>query len=281
MVFETKEINPNELVDASSIELNEDEKRKLWTKSHTTKMSPWGDISSAANMPLSMNDDSNFDNVEVQLEYIINWAVETYGQEAFSKAKKEFYLLAGKFFYDDTNYNQRVHYFLDYFLFERKMSDHLSNLNSESPYYEFINSDFFALSKHADEIKKSILDFRGSKHSIFVVKKSNLSELTIVDLLTNEKIKVTPMEGQTFQGLDKGQVFQSFIYSWKGSNLLSKGIVLHPCESWSVIIKTCKLHRKNQNNQSFALISKLAKLQIESKIRKPQAIKMFYQNALS
>ena len=183
------------------------------------------------------------------LEFMIEWSVDKYGQEAFIAAKEEFYLLAGKFFYDESNYHDRSHYFMDYFLLERKITDLKNQINSDSPYFEYINSDDFALSDQPDTVKNSILDLRNHKHSIFTVKKISLSKLVLIDLLTKDKIEVSPMEGQIFQGLEKGQILQSS-YTHGTENFLSKRIVLHPSQAWKVILKSCKIMRKSQSNQA-------------------------------
>ena len=257
--------------------------KQQWAKAHSRKMSPWGDISFATS---GDDKDKDIDKLDLnqashQFEHMLRWATERYGEDTFIKAKEEFYLLAGKFFYDDECYHQRIHYFLDYFIFDRKVSDHLTKMNRDAPYFEFINSNQFALGKISEKAKAAFLDLRGSIHSIFTVKKASLTELTIIDLLTNEKIQVAPMKGQIFQGLEKGQIFQSYIYNWKGKHLLSKGVILHPYQSWNAILKACKKNRKTKEKQHLSLLMKLAKTQIESKIRKPQAIKNFYLNSLS
>jgi hypothetical protein len=280
MVLEAKEVNTTTLNPGQLEEMSDSQKKEIWGKAHSTKMSPWGDISAATGEESSEEHQINLNTISGQLEHIINWSVDTYGQDTFAKAKEEFYLLAGKFFYDDPYYHQRIHYFLDYFIFERKISDHLQKVNGEAPYFEYINSDTFALSANDDSVQKSILDLRNFKHSIYLVKKVSLSELTVVDLLSKEKFKLSPTDNQTFQGLQKGQVFQSYVYDWNGKYHLSKGVVLHPRQSWGVILKACKIFRKNQKIQPHSLIMSAAKLQIDSKIRKPQAIKIFYQNTL-
>lgn len=275
MVSEIREVNEKQ---SSSIT---NEKLKTWSEAHSTKMSNWGDISSATNATdTSIHSDHNLKTINGQLEFLIEWSVDKYGQEAFIAAKEEFYLLAGKFFYDESNYHDRSHYFMDYFLLERKITDLKNQINSDSPYFEYINSDDFALSDQPDTVKNSILDLRNHKHSIFTVKKTSLSKLVLIDLLTKDKIEVEPMEGQIFHGLEKGQIFQSFVYTWNGKLLLSRGLVLHPRQSWPIILKWCKLLRKSQSNQPATSILKLAKTQIESLIRKPQVVKNFYKTSL-
>jgi hypothetical protein len=257
------------------------DKIKTWTKAHSTKMSNWGDISSASESAYNKaGDELEIETINQQIEFLIEWAVSKYGQEAFVTAKEEFYLLAGKFFYDEPNYHDRSHYFMDYFLLDRQITDHTSQIKNDAPYFEYINSDDFALAKISPRIKNSMLDIRDFRHSIFSVKNSSLSHLVLIDLLTKEKINVEPMKGQIFHGLEKGQIFQSFVYNWNGKLLLSKGIVLHPSQSWPVILKWCKILRNSQTNQIIAAKLKLAKVQIESLIRKPQAVKNFYKSSL-
>ena len=281
MVLSNEELNIHNPANVTKTSEVDKKTKEKWSEAHSVKMADWGDISSAHDQQIKLPLDNRLETIGQQLEYIINWAVKTYGTETFAKAKNEFYLLAGKFFYDDPHFHQRIHYFLDHFIFEKKISDHLKKINSEPPYFEFISSDHFNNENYINSKNQAaMLDLRKFRHSIYLVKKVTLSELTIIDLLTDEKIKVSPIDDQIFHGIKRKQVFQSYIFNWKDKYHLSKGIILHPEKSWKVILKKTKIVRKSKEKELLTLLMKLAKLEIEAKVRKPQTIKQHYLNSL-
>ena len=260
-------------------EIDYSKKREIWTKSHSRKLSVWGDISLA--MPENeVSAESGPLETGQQIEYILHWACSKYGEKTFKIAQEEFFLLSGKYFHDNLNYHQRINYFLDYFIFERKISDLTKAIDYEPPYYTLINSEEFALSELDREIIRDILDLRKSIHSLFVIKKVNIDYLIVEDLFTTDKRRISPMKGQAFIGMEKGQIFQSFLYSCKGKYLLSKGIIIHPRQAWSSILKQCKKFRKNKSFNKFIYLMKLAKIESESRTRKPNVTKLFYKNSL-
>lgn len=255
-------------------------RKKDWAKAHSRKQANFGDISAASDQSYHLDFKNCGHDIGEQIECLVSWSENRYGHIMFVKAKEEFYQACGKFFYDEPNYHARVSYFIDHFLFERAISDHIQQTFEEPPFFEFLKSELFLNTPISDTLRNSFLNLKDTQHSLFVVKKIRKDQIIVEDILKNKLISVSPIENQRFDGLCKGQVFQSFIYSWNETHVLSKGIILHPVQSWKVILKMAKNLKKEGGFQVNEVFMKLAKLEINSKTRRVESIKSCYQTAL-
>ncbi|MGE0171514.1 MAG: hypothetical protein AB7T49_01965 [Oligoflexales bacterium] len=186
------------------------------------------------------------------VEAILNWALETFGEEQIVKAKEDFFLLTGKVFPEDAYYHARMSYFLDYYVFQRM-------LESTDPEYRGL-TPFQAFSRHQDDCSGSKCGISNFRHSLFRVHRLG-SDLTIKDMLTGQKYTVLKRENETFEGMAKKTLFQGFLYINEESSFLSYGLVAHPGDCDKVIQNYLKAAQKAFVDE-ITILSRLAILHL-------------------
>ena len=170
------------------------------------------------------------------VEKIVHWAEDFYGQDAIIQAREDFFDSAGKVFHDDHFFHERMSLFLDYFIFERKLQKNEGDI-PESPFEAFSQLH-----------EPHITNFR---HSMFEAAKATDTNLEIVDALTKERIKISPRGLQRFDGIQKKDMFQGFLYKVGDQNYLSHGLIFHPKDSWRMMRKEIKKWRSKSDMNSF------------------------------
>lgn len=259
-------------------------KFKLWSKAHSRKNAIPNDISLASIVnqtsnenPISLAGDSPYP----LREYIINWVAEKYGPEMVAKAKEEFYLISGKFFYDEQDYNNRIEYFFDYFLFERRMVDVSKKIDDLPPLLNFISSFDSKVPEYSLETCDLVCNLRSFTHSIFEVRKAARLGCEVTDILSNERLKISAVDGQNYSAIERGQLIQAYTYPWKNERVFSRGTLFHPKDCTGIIKKIAKKQRKEPSFHKLNFLFKLAKTEKTSQIRKPEVIKKTYVSAFS
>ncbi len=184
-------------------------------------------------------------------DLIYTWCFEHLAQESAINAQQEFQHLTGKFFSDDDFYKVRIKYFIEYFLLDRlEKFDHLNHLTC--PAYALYQAPFFkTLPK---EVMHFLLELRNSHHSLFQVVDVNPNSLQIIDLLANsrKKISVQAAKNQTFDGIEKSDIFQCHIFKIDHTYLISDGLILHSRKAAKTLL---------QMTHEFNINSKLTSLQ--------------------
>lgn len=180
------------------------------------------------------------------LELVASWTLEKCGEEEFVVGKEEFFMRTGKVFFDDPVFENRMSYFVDWFLNERPLGPAGRSIG-ENSVNEFKGLTpfqvFFEISSH--ELMSSIegnnigkktsldIDFIQSyvdllkkvkpQHGVYYVRKvlaknpadgtggqmeAHFQNLLLEDFVTGEKYRVS----SSFFGLAKGDIIQGFLY---------------------------------------------------------------------
>lgn len=209
----------------------------------------------------------NVSELEKCLEHMLLWAYQKVGSETLVQAKEEFYERTGKIFPDDDFFNDRMSYFIDQFVFERPLG-----LNDDDP-----GQTIFEAYLKQNEANTPI---QGFIHSIFSIHRINDKLLTLRDLFTNERHKITRTEEANFQGIGKKDIFQGFIYQLESHKTLSRGLVFHPHTSHSIIKKHLKSLQKQGTFETHPILSDLAMQQLRHLRHGHVHPKLFYQKNL-
>lgn len=179
------------------------------------------------------------------IEDIIVWVELEYGRDELIKGKEEFYVHHGKVFHGESFFNSRMNFFLDFFLFHRK-------IKGEAPYQAWKR-----------EKKGEELVISGAEYSLFEILKLNDKLLIIKNLFKNQKLIVTEFDYEGLIGVQKNDIFQGFIYSSDEKLILSRALIFHPHRSKKLIKRTVKKElKKGLDDENFLLCS-FAKMQLK------------------
>ncbi len=193
------------------------------------------------------NDGSPHIAIDDQLENILAWAQSKFGDDEFIEAKEEFFLNSGKVFYDDSFYEQRMGYFLDYFLLERPIESKLE----KTPFSEYM------LQPQATPWSSKDDSLRDFCHSLFQVLKNQDNQLLVLDLINDQKIKIIARKNESFTAIQRKDLLQGYIYKSQNHYYLSHGLVFHPTKLSRFIKKEIK---KSKNSSSFNRLKLLLSL---------------------
>ena len=225
-----------------------------------TRINRFGDISQVSTVgfdtPLDSIHQEGVLTLEQRLEAIIAWSQSHFGLDEFKLARKEFQFLTGRVFHDDPFYDQRMSYFLDYFVFQRPVS---KEKNSATPYHVFLQSQFLKerdIHPHKLEQLKELTSF---VHSLFSIKRKKKSSMVVKNLFNNEVIELFDGFNQSLAGFSSGSVIQGFTFNLAGKYILSNGILLHPKSVTRTISKIVRNHIKSNNSSNIKILSSLAK----------------------
>jgi hypothetical protein len=177
------------------------------------------------------------ENLEKILEQVINWIETHKGKSYFVAPLEEFFSKNGKAFPDDPFYQDRMNYFLEYCVLERPLTGVASKETPLNAYLEGSHAE-----NHLPEMAL-IGEFR---HSIFEVVSSGDKKILLKDLQTNKKHPVRTKGKETFKFLQKGTIFQGYIFGTNPNAYLGQGMILHP----KAILKTLKKYIKNLKKAS-------------------------------
>ncbi len=188
--------------------------------------------------------------VDVFLEDLIAWAVRRCGIEEFVKAKEEFFQLTGKVFYDDETYHSRMHYFLEYFLFERTFNSSGRLRVGATPFEAFLESS-------AETV------ISGFTHSLFAVIRIQNQALTLKDIFSAHKYRIQKQSEELFKGISKGDIFQGFVFHLEEHSVLSRGLIFHPARAHRLLKKSIKEEKNRGFWNPNQMLAKLARQQLK------------------
>lgn len=182
------------------------------------------------------------------IETLLQSYVARHGTDAIVEAKEDFFRHGGKIFAEDDNYHQRIYYFLNHFVFERALSATLRG----TPFLEYLETA---------EGSEAAVD--GFTHSLFKILKIKGDHLFLKDLITDKKIRVEKQVGQVFEGIEKNDVFQGFLFHQLEQTFLSRGLIFHPVRSHKIILTQLKQERKAPKSTKDQLLFGLARQQLK------------------
>lgn len=186
------------------------------------------------------------------LESIVEWVSREFGADHIVQAKEEFYWKTGKVFPDDEFFSSRMGYFLDHFIFQRLFGVKNPTLAGMTPfqaYYEIFG-------------REEDIPLKDTRHGIFQIQRIRDHDLTVVDLLSEQKHVISRRDHESFAGLHKKDVFQGFLYFGDSKTLMSRGLLFHPEAAVGVIKKTIKRAKKNRELEDLKLLSRFARQQL-------------------
>ena len=219
------------------------------------------------------------------LETIISWTQKIFGTDEFVRGREEFNEFFGKVFHDDRFFDERMHYFMHHFVFDRPLSasqankDLIERIVSIDSYtslasYPSVTRSAFLLDTPFSLFMKiiSLLDakvspdlfahfarFQFVRHSLFRVlsrKKGISGETAVVsDLLLDKKLVISCTDNGSLIGLSKKDIFQGFVFPFYKQNVITRGMILHPSRTSSIILKYLKDRKKSKTLDERKVLS--------------------------
>ncbi len=193
------------------------------------------------------------------LQSKLNTLMDTYTTGEFYseayRAKQEFFDQAGTVHDDDTEYDQRMSIFMDWYLFDREIPS-----LKMTPITHFIRQN----QNQLNETDKQVFDnLAHSIHSIFLFKGNSLfgKKVVIQDLFTRKNFKV--VEPQMKQAFSRGDVFEGRIFPHDGQFHFSQGFCFHPVEMKSFIANEIKKIRFQDRDLHLKLILQFAQMKLK------------------
>lgn len=230
----------------------------------TSKSARLGDISAISSEslpdPIDLLKDSENPTLTELTDALVYWCQKTYGNDTFIEAHKIFQENSGTIFSEDDFYHERMGYFLDYFVFDKNISD--DQEKPKTPFDNFLKSSYITNSELPTKTIKVFEELETYTHSIFLVLKSNSKKLLIRDLLTNQKIEIQGQGRKFFEQFSKPVIFQGFVFSFSNSNHLSKGLILHDREANKYIQRNLKKAKRSENFQKLSELFRFGKQNI-------------------
>lgn len=177
-----------------------------------------------------------------------------YYREVYN-AKQEYFEKAGVVYEDDSEFEQRMCIFMDWYLFERDLP------GVDLPpikYYFRQNKDRFS-----SEELNIYRDFCSTIHSIFRLKRKTWGRdgFVVQDLFANKPYTV--LDTEINRGFSRGDIFEARIIPFKGGYEFSRGFCFHPAEMESFIINEIKKVRFQDKSRQTKLILQLAAMKLK------------------
>ncbi|MBI2712365.1 MAG: hypothetical protein HYX41_05845 [Bdellovibrio sp.] len=189
------------------------------------------------------------------LEPIIeDFTTGEYYREVYT-AKQEYFDKAGIVYEDDSEFEQRMCIFMDWYIFDRD----LPGVDLPPIKYFFRkNKDRFS-----SEELNIYRDFCSTVHSIFRLKRFtwNKKGFVVLDLFTNKTHVVT--DSEINKGFARGDIFEARIIPFKGEFEFSKGFCFHPADMESFILNEVKKVRFQEKGRQTKLILQLSAMKLK------------------
>lgn len=136
-------------------------------------------------------------------------------------AKELFSISTGKVNDDDPFFEQRMHSFQEFFIFEYRLSEGFSG---STVFETFLYNGQACYS--LNEIAK-YEQFRNFRHSLFQVEFHKDESLVVRDLISDRIDIVYPLPEYSFAGFDLKQIFDGRLIRFDGKNYFTKTFILH------------------------------------------------------
>lgn len=192
---------------------------------------------------------------EKYLEPVIEeFTTGEYYREVYN-AKQEFFEKAGIVYEDDSEFEQRMCIFMDWYIFDRDLPG--VDLPPMKYYYRK-NKDHFT----SDEMN-IYRDFCSTIHSVFKMKRKTWTKkgLVVTDLFSNKSYTIEANEMNS--GFSRGDIFEARIIPFKNTFEFSKGFCFHPTEMGSFILGEIKRVRFQDKNRQTKLILQLSSMKLK------------------
>lgn len=188
-------------------------------------------------------------DVEREIEAIIAWYSGSFGADEFVQYKETFFLTFGKVFPEDDFFNRRMSYFIDQFVFEHHLPLTLPTIVYKTPFERYLELN---VASH----------LATAQHSVFYVQKVQTQSMLLKDLITTERIRVDQAHNTSFEGIQKKDIFQGFIYDLHHKKALSRGLIFHPNNVHHLIRKDLRTSLKKNQFDKHQTLARLASQQL-------------------
>jgi hypothetical protein len=166
------------------------------------------------------------------------------------KAKQEFFDNAGILEETSAQFELRMNQFFDWYFFTRPLLGYGQAV---------LNVTDSARELRFDENEKQLLSqLQAFRHGLFEFIKLKDRDVTIRDLLRNEKLVVR--QSPYIFGFDSEEVFEARLIPQGDTHVFCRGFCFHPREARSFILNQIKRHRKNPDLNPADLMLRLLKM---------------------
>jgi hypothetical protein len=171
------------------------------------------------------------------------------------EAKQEYFSKAGIVYEDDSEFEQRMCIFMDWYVFDRD----LPGVDLPPIKYFFRRNK----EKFSNEELNIYRDFCSTVHSLFRLKRFTWSKkgLVVLDLFSNKTYTV--MDSEINRGFARGDIFEARIIPFKDGFEFSRGFCFHPIEMESFILHEIKKVRFQDKGRQTKLILQLAAMKLK------------------
>jgi hypothetical protein len=195
------------------------------------------------------------ESMQTKLEPVIQeYTTGEYYPEVY-KAKQEFFERAGVVYEDDSEFEQRMNLFMDWYLFDRDLPG--IDLPPIRYYIRQHTPEF------STEDKQTYEDLSTSIHSLFLLKRFSLfgRNLIIQDLFSRKKYVV--IDPKLKFAFSRGDIFEGRIFPSEGKWHFAQGFCFHPVEMRSFILGEIKKIRFQDRSRHLKLILQLAQMKLK------------------
>lgn len=167
-------------------------------------------------------------------------------------ARREFLSRTGEVREEEPSYEVRMASFLDWFLFERPL-----NSGRLTPLELLLDSDVLS-----EEDRGICRQLAGNVHSLFLARRVLNNQVTLQDLFTRKRYRVSLTENEVIPVFRLHHLVQGRILPFNGEQNLSPALFFHPRESVKPVEREIKRLKGRGDFSPLALIHQLMIMQL-------------------
>lgn len=170
-------------------------------------------------------------------------------------AKQEYFEKAGIVYDDDSEFEQRMCIFMDWFIFDRD----LPGVDLPPIKYYFRRTKDSLSSEELNIYR----DFCSTVHSIFRLKRRTWTGngFVVLDLFSNKTYTV--IDSEISKGFSRGDIFEARLIPFQGKFEFSRGFCFHPAEMEPFILGEIKKVRFQDKSRQTKLILQLSAMKLK------------------
>ena len=171
-----------------------------------------------------------------QLDALVAYASGDRFKEELLKAKAQYFGGTGEIFEDDKSFELRMASFLDFYVFDWKLSPF-----KRTPAQLYLEESGAQLSAEDQQVLRGLTE---THHSLWEVRKLGKEMVRLRDLFSGKDTDV--FERRQLAGLNKGDILEARLVPNDGKFLFSSAFCFHPEVVRKSILKEIKRLRKTQ-----------------------------------
>jgi hypothetical protein len=186
-------------------------------------------------------------------EELIRFASQGRLNDELRLAKGQFVERTGELFESDPSFERRLASFLEWYALDRP----LSFAPDKRPVHLFLQH---LATTDNPERAHGLMGLAQTRLSLFEFVKVKDGTLSVLDLLTNEKLQVS--ERRRVMGMESGDIFEGRLVPEADTLIFTETFAFHPREARRSIVKVAKAFRKTdpQAEQMLAFVHRVAYL---------------------